>query len=94
MFPRSTLGTAEHAIVAEGVLAGGDDAVNAGVGVREWRPRPTLRGADYASQAVYEEERERLFYRGWFCIGRAEEVPAGLAVWSAPWNAPAERPPR
>lgn len=47
-----------------------------GVGVREWRPRPTLRSADYASQAVYEEERERLFYRGWFCIGRAEEVPA------------------
>ena len=45
-------------------------------GVGEWRPRPTLSGADYASQAVYDEERERLFHRGWFCIGRADEVPA------------------
>jgi Rieske 2Fe-2S family protein len=41
-----------------------------------WRPRPTLTGADYTSEAVYEEERERLFFRGWVCIGRAEEVPA------------------
>ena len=41
-----------------------------------WRPRPTLTGADYTSPEVYEEERERLFFRGWFCIGRADEVPA------------------
>jgi Rieske 2Fe-2S family protein len=47
-----------------------------GVGDRDWRPRPTLTGADYTSAAVYEEERERLFYRGWFCIGRADEVPS------------------
>ncbi len=40
----------------------------------EWRPRPTLTGADYSSVAVYEEERERLFYGGWFCVGRADEV--------------------
>jgi glycine betaine catabolism A len=40
----------------------------------DWRPRTTLTGADYASQAVYEEERERLFFGGWFCIGRADEV--------------------
>lgn len=46
------------------------------VGVRDWRPRPTLYGTDYASQAVYEEERERIFYRGWVCIGRADEVGA------------------
>jgi Rieske 2Fe-2S family protein len=45
-------------------------------GIRDWRPRPTLSGADYASPAVYEEEREKLFYRGWLCIGRAAEVPA------------------
>jgi Rieske 2Fe-2S family protein len=45
-------------------------------GVRDWRPRPTLTGADYSSPAVYEEERERLFFRGWMCIGRSEEVPA------------------
>jgi Rieske 2Fe-2S family protein len=44
-------------------------------GVRDWRPRPTLSGADYSSPAVYEEERERLFFRGWMCIGRTEEVP-------------------
>jgi Rieske 2Fe-2S family protein len=39
-----------------------------------WRPRPTLTGADYTSAAVYEEERERLFFGGWFCVGRADEV--------------------
>ncbi len=46
-------------------------------GVADWRPRPTLTGADYASPEVYEEERERLFYRGWFSIGRSDEVPTG-----------------
>ena len=40
-----------------------------------WRPRPTLTGADYTSEPVYEEERERLFFDGWVCIGRADEVP-------------------
>jgi Rieske 2Fe-2S family protein len=40
----------------------------------DWRPKPTLTGADYSSQAVYEEERERLFFQGWFCVGRAEEI--------------------
>lgn len=40
----------------------------------DWRPRTTLARADYASQAVYDEERERLFYGGWFCVGRADEV--------------------
>ena len=39
-----------------------------------WRPRPTLTGTDYTSAAVYEEERERLFFGGWFCVGRADEV--------------------
>ena len=48
----------------------------AGVGVRDWRPRPTLTGADYASAAVYAEERERLFYAGWFCVGRSAEIGA------------------
>ena len=42
----------------------------------DWRPRPTLTGADYSSQAVYDEERERLFFGGWVCIGRADEVAA------------------
>jgi Rieske 2Fe-2S family protein len=40
----------------------------------DWRPRTTLTRADYSSQAVYDEERERLFFGGWFCIGRADEV--------------------
>lgn len=44
--------------------------------VTSWRPRPTLAGADYWSEAVYEEERERLFFGGWYCIGRADEVPS------------------
>jgi Rieske 2Fe-2S family protein len=41
-----------------------------------WKPRPTLTGRDYASDDVFEEERERLFFHGWMCIGRADEVPA------------------
>jgi glycine betaine catabolism A len=53
----------------------GDRARVQGVGVRDWRPRPTLSGTDYTSDAVYEEERERLFFSGWLCIGRADEVP-------------------
>jgi phenylpropionate dioxygenase-like ring-hydroxylating dioxygenase large terminal subunit len=44
--------------------------------VERWRPRPTLTGADYTTEAVYEEERERLFYQGWYCIGRAAEIGA------------------
>jgi Rieske 2Fe-2S family protein len=54
----------------------------ANVGVRDWRPRPTLTGADYTSQAVYDEERERLFFAGWFCVGRSAEVgePREFAV--------------
>jgi len=41
-----------------------------------WRPRPTLTGADYTSEAIYEDERERLFFAGWVCIGRAQEIAA------------------
>src|SRR5436190_23609610 len=39
-----------------------------------WPPRPTLTRADYSRQGVYEEERERLFFRGSICIGRSAEV--------------------
>jgi glycine betaine catabolism A len=42
--------------------------------VHAWRPKPTLTGADYTSAAVYEEERERLFFRGWVCVGRSAEI--------------------
>ncbi|MFP5342902.1 MAG: aromatic ring-hydroxylating oxygenase subunit alpha [Candidatus Limnocylindria bacterium] len=40
-----------------------------------WRPRPTLSGADYSSDAVYAEERERIWFGGWVGIGRTEEIP-------------------
>jgi Rieske 2Fe-2S family protein len=40
-----------------------------------WRPRPTLAGTDYSSTNAYDEERERIWYGGWICIGRAEEIP-------------------
>jgi Rieske 2Fe-2S family protein len=39
-----------------------------------WRARPTLAGADYTSEAVYADERERIWFDRWICIGRAEEV--------------------
>ncbi|CAN5494460.1 aromatic ring-hydroxylating dioxygenase subunit alpha [soil metagenome] len=39
-----------------------------------WRPRPTLSGTDYSSDAVHAEERERIWWGGWICIGRAEEI--------------------
>ena len=42
---------------------------------RDWTPRPTLTGADYTSDAVYAEERERVWFDGWVCIGRDEEFP-------------------
>jgi len=40
-----------------------------------WRPRPTLAGTDYTTQATYDEERERIWFGGWVCIGRAAEIP-------------------
>jgi phenylpropionate dioxygenase-like ring-hydroxylating dioxygenase large terminal subunit len=46
------------------------------VDVPTWRPRPTLAGTDYTSEPVYLEERERIWFDRWVCIGRAEEIPA------------------
>jgi Rieske 2Fe-2S family protein len=40
----------------------------------EWRPRPTLSGADYTSLEVYHEERERIWWGEWVCLGRSEQV--------------------
>ena len=40
----------------------------------DWQPRPTLAGSDYTSPEVWEEERERIWFGDWVCIGRAEEV--------------------
>ncbi len=41
-----------------------------------WRPRPTLTGTDYTSEETFAEERERIWWGGWICIGRAAEIPA------------------
>jgi Rieske 2Fe-2S family protein len=40
-----------------------------------WQPRPTLSGADYTSDSVYADEREQIWWGGWVCVGRAEEIP-------------------
>ncbi len=39
-----------------------------------WEPRPTLASADYASLDVWEQERERIWWGDWICVGRTEEV--------------------
>ncbi len=43
-------------------------------GTPAWRPRPTLAGTDYTSDAVYAEERERIWWGDWVCVGRSEEI--------------------
>ncbi|MBD2461800.1 aromatic ring-hydroxylating dioxygenase subunit alpha [Oscillatoria sp. FACHB-1407] len=35
----------------------------------------TLPGHYYTSEAIFAEEVERIFYRRWVCVGRAEELP-------------------
>jgi Rieske 2Fe-2S family protein len=40
----------------------------------EWRPRPTLTGHDYTSEEVWAEEKERIWWGDWVCLGREEEV--------------------
>ena len=40
-----------------------------------WRARPTLAGTDYSTESTYADERERIWFGGWICIGRAEEIP-------------------
>jgi glycine betaine catabolism A len=39
-----------------------------------WTPRPTLSGSDYTSLEVYDEEREKIWWGDWVCVGRTEEV--------------------
>jgi glycine betaine catabolism A len=39
-----------------------------------WEPRPTLGSADYAGQEVWEQERERIWWGDWVCVGRTEDV--------------------
>ncbi len=42
---------------------------------QEWRPRPTLSGAEYTGETVFAEERERIWWGDWVCVGRTEELP-------------------
>jgi phenylpropionate dioxygenase-like ring-hydroxylating dioxygenase large terminal subunit len=39
-----------------------------------WEPRPTLGSADYAGVEVWEQERERIGWGDWICVGRTEDV--------------------
>jgi glycine betaine catabolism A len=41
---------------------------------RDWRPRPTLGADDYRSLEVWNDERERIWWGDWVCIGRSEEI--------------------
>ncbi len=41
---------------------------------RDWRPRSSLGGAEYTSFEVYDEEREKIWWGDWVCLGRSEEV--------------------
>jgi Rieske 2Fe-2S family protein len=45
-----------------------------GVSASEFQP--ALAARFYASESVFALERERLFHAQWFCVGRAEQVPA------------------
>ncbi len=39
-----------------------------------WTPRPTLKGYDYTSKEVYDEEREKIWWADWVTAGRSEEI--------------------
>jgi len=36
---------------------------------------PGLPGRDYYAPEIFEIEKERIFFRSWFCIGREEQLP-------------------
>lgn len=40
-----------------------------------WTPRPTLPGEAYTSEAIWQEEREKIWFSQWIVLGRAEEIP-------------------
>ena len=41
---------------------------------KRWTPKPTLPGSAYTSEAVWQDEREKVWFHDWVCIGRSEEV--------------------
>ena len=50
------------------------DEATAGVAIH--RTFPGLPGRDYHDEAIWRLERETVFTRSWFCVGRVEELPA------------------
>ena len=62
--------------VSPRALLPGDPDSAAGAGVH-----PGLPARDYFDPEIYELEKERIFYRHWFCVGRESELPeAGTFV--------------
>jgi Rieske 2Fe-2S family protein len=45
-----------------------------------WRPPATLTGPAYCSAEVFQQESERIFRAGWFCVGREEGAPAANSL--------------
>jgi Rieske 2Fe-2S family protein len=39
-----------------------------------WTPARTLPNEAYFSPAVFEQEKERIFFADWYCVGREEQV--------------------
>ena len=37
--------------------------------------KSTLPSRYYFAPDIYEQEKEKIFYRSWFCVGRADEIP-------------------
>ncbi len=37
--------------------------------------RPTLPARDYYAADIFELEKERIFFRSWFCVGRDDQIP-------------------
>ena len=47
-----------------------------GAGREESGLRPTLPARDYYAADIFDLDRERIFFRNWFCVGREEQVAA------------------
>jgi Rieske 2Fe-2S family protein len=45
-------------------------------GAAAWPAPATLTGREYASAEAFAAEREAIFHRGWFCVGRDADVGA------------------
>jgi Rieske 2Fe-2S family protein len=48
----------------------------AGTGREPVGARPTLPARDYYAADIFDLDRERIFFRNWFCVGREEEAGA------------------